>query len=102
MVGEDGETGYLATPGDVGSLRRVIVRLIEDPDKCEHMGRTAQKLTSMRWSAKTHREAAGKLSLCRQGFGRGTSQRQVWAIVGDGERAAGTIPQSLRRWLPAG
>jgi len=75
---EDGETGYLATPGDVGSLRRVIVRLIEDPDKCEHMGRTAQKLTSMRWSAKTHVERLlASFRSAVEGFGRGTSQRQV-------------------------
>lgn len=68
---EDGETGYLATPGNVESLRRAIVRLIEDPDKREHMGRTAQKLTSMRWSAETHVERllAGFRSAV-EGFGR--------------------------------
>ncbi|MBN1875882.1 MAG: glycosyltransferase family 4 protein [Anaerolineae bacterium] len=51
---EHGKNGYLAVPGDVGSLSSAIQRLLENPDECERMGRQAQEGASLRWSAEAH------------------------------------------------
>ena len=38
----EGETGYIVPPGDVAQLRRRILELWNDPDKCRDMGRKAK------------------------------------------------------------
>ncbi len=46
MAAEDyiieGETGYIVPPGDAALLRRRILELWNDPDKCREMGRKAK------------------------------------------------------------
>jgi len=73
---EDGETGYLAVPGDVNSLSLAIARLIENPDDQERMGQTARERAGVHWNAETHVQ---KLVACFQaairGFDDGTSNR---------------------------
>ena len=51
---EDGQTGYLAQPGDVAGLGLAIARLLEEPDDQERMGRTARAQANVRWNADTH------------------------------------------------
>lgn len=41
---EEGKTGLLVTPGDPGELRQAIIRLWENPDEAEQMGRNARRL----------------------------------------------------------
>ena len=41
---EDGKTGLLVAPGSPSELRRVIVRLWENPAEAEQMGRNARRL----------------------------------------------------------
>ena len=51
---EDGQTGYLAQPGDVAGLGSAIARLLEEPDDQERMGRTARAQANVRWNVDTH------------------------------------------------
>lgn len=51
---DDGETGYLAIAGDIGSLRAAIMRLLGSREDQVRMGKTAQELARLRWSAETH------------------------------------------------
>jgi glycosyltransferase involved in cell wall biosynthesis len=51
---EEGETGYLASPGDVSSLRTAIELLLNSPGDQERMGRTAHERARMLWNADTH------------------------------------------------
>jgi len=53
---DDGETGYLATPGDIESLRTAITRLLGSPAERERMGRAAHDRAIVRWSADAHVE----------------------------------------------
>ena len=64
----DGETGYLAAPGDSGSLRRALRRLIEDPALRERMGRAAiERAATFGPDAVVPRfEAAYELALARR------------------------------------
>jgi glycosyltransferase involved in cell wall biosynthesis len=39
----DEETGFIVSPGDVGSLRARILELWENPEKCQRIGSRAQK-----------------------------------------------------------
>lgn len=40
---EDGATGLLIEPGDINHLAAAMKRLLEDPDLCEKLGRTARR-----------------------------------------------------------
>jgi glycosyltransferase involved in cell wall biosynthesis len=42
-VVEDGETGYLVAPGDVGAVRDALLALCGDPDRRGRMGRRARE-----------------------------------------------------------
>src|SRR5579859_2872356 len=42
-VVEDGRTGVVVPPGDVAGLRRAIVDLLADPDKCRRLGECARQ-----------------------------------------------------------
>ena len=56
-VVEDGRTGFLVEPGDVGGLADRLRRVIVDPGLCVQMGRRAQEIASTRYSL--HRNVDG-------------------------------------------
>jgi len=71
---EDGETGYLATPGDVEDLCGAITRLIESPAERERMGRTARDRAGMRWNAEAHiQRLVARFQAAIRGFRDGTA-----------------------------
>jgi glycosyltransferase involved in cell wall biosynthesis len=53
---EDGVTGLLVEPGDAGALADAIVRLVEDRDSRERLGRAARQVAIERYSWRTNAE----------------------------------------------
>jgi len=49
-VVEDGDTGLLVEPGDVGGLADRLRRMIADPGLCARMGRRAREVALTRYS----------------------------------------------------
>jgi len=48
-VVEDGVTGLLVPPGDVGALAEAIVGLARDRERCERMGRAGREMVRQRY-----------------------------------------------------
>lgn len=51
---KDGKTGLLATPGNIGSLSKAIVRLLDGPDECTRMGLRAREYAEFTWDMRKH------------------------------------------------
>lgn len=50
---EDGQSGFLFTPGDVNDLATHLRQLCADPPRCERMGRAARLLAEERFSVES-------------------------------------------------
>ena len=48
---EDGVTGFLAKPGDSGSLATAMARLLSDPETAKRMGREGRRRVELEFSA---------------------------------------------------
>jgi glycosyltransferase involved in cell wall biosynthesis len=49
-VVEDGETGFLVTPGDVDELHDRLAALLNDPGRADRMGRAAREVALQRFT----------------------------------------------------
>ncbi len=67
-VVQDGETGFLVTPGDVGELHDRVATLLRDPVRAAHMGRRGRELVLDRftWQACAARCLAAYQELLRR------------------------------------
>ena len=76
-VVDDGVTGFLVEPGDVGALRARLAQVLGDPALAARLGRAAQ------------RARAGAVYLARL---RGSVPRGVRRAAGAPRRAASLVP----------
>ena len=53
---EDGETGFLISPGDVAQLGQRLQQLLAEPESCRMMGAQAQRHALARWNSAQHVE----------------------------------------------
>jgi glycosyltransferase involved in cell wall biosynthesis len=53
---DDGETGFLVTPGDIGQLSRRLHQLLTAPALCWQMGEQAKRRALSRWDSTQHIE----------------------------------------------
>ena len=53
---EDGETGFLISPGDVAQLGQRLQQLLAEPESCRMMGAQAQRRALARWNSAQHVE----------------------------------------------